>query len=188
MGIRETPSGHNADALFTKPRFGSKDAEHAWKKKCKAAREKQKVRIAVAPECVVETVRGVKRCAREELTVQDCGGRGNLEQLAKIGVVIRLSEHELKINTGTARNVVLRAHTSPTGIKDVGDVVEAREYDKDDEPAFTYTNSAGHHVTTDPVKHPSGEETLRRLVKAGLIEERKTRAKVQKAIKAARGE
>ena len=188
MGIRETPSGHNADALFTKPRFGSPESEEKWKKKCKAARLKQMWLIAVAPECVVETVRGVKRCASEELSQADCGGLGNLEQLAKIGVVIYLTAHELKINTGQARNVVLRAHTSPTGIKDVGDVVESSEYDKADEPSFQYTNAQGHHVTTNPVKYESGEEVLRRLVKAGLIEERKTRAKVQAAIKAARGE
>jgi hypothetical protein len=188
MGVKEIPSGHNRDALFNKPRFGSPETEQEWKKKCKAVREKQKVRIAVAPECVVETVRGVKRCASEELTPQECGGPVNLEQLTKVGAVIYLTAHELKINTGQARHVVLRAHTSPTGIKDVGDVVEAPEYDKADEPSFQYTNAQGHHVTTDPVKYESGEEVLRRLVKSGLIEERKTRAKVQAAIKAARGE
>ena len=188
MGVKEIPSGHNRDVLHSKPRFGSPETEQAWKKKCKVAGNKQTVRIAVAPECSVETVRGVTRKAGEELTPQECGGPVNLEQLERVGVVIHLSEHEWKINNGKARHVVTKAHTSPSGIKDVGDVVEAREYDKDDEPSFQYTNSAGHHVTADPVKHPSGEETLRRLVKAGLIEERKTRAKVQAAIKAARGE
>jgi hypothetical protein len=188
MGVKEIPSGHSQDALFNKPKFGSLEREQEWKKKCKAAREKQKVRIAVAPECAVETVRGVSRKAGEELTVQDCGGLGNAEQLARVGSVIHLSEHELKINTGAARHVVLRAHTSPSGIKDVGDVVESSEYDKADEPSFQYTNAQGHHITTDPVKYESGEEMLRRLVKSGLIEERKTRAKVQAAIKAARGE
>jgi hypothetical protein len=188
MGIKEAPSGHNADALFTKPRFGSLETEQVWKKKCKSVREKQKERIAVSPECSVTTIGGVVRRAAEELTVQDVGGLMNLERLEKVGVVIHLSEHEWKINNGQARHVVLKAHTSPSGIKDVGDVVEASEYDKADEPSFQYTNSQGHHITAPLVKHPSGEETLLRLVKAGLIEERKRTAAVRKAIKEARGE
>jgi hypothetical protein len=188
MGVLEAPTGQSRDVLFNKPKFGSPESEQAWKKKCKSVRAKQTEKIAVSPECSVTTIGGVVRRPGEGLTVQDCGGLGNVEQLAKIGPVIHLSEHEVKINTGQARHVVLKAHTSPTGIKDVGDVVEAPEYDKADEPAFTYTNAQGHHKAAEAIKHPPGEETLRRLVKAGLIEERKTRAKVQAAIKAARGE
>jgi hypothetical protein len=188
MGVLEAPTGQSRDVLFNKPKFGSLEREQEWKKKCKSVRAKQTEKIAVSLECSVTTIGGVVRRAGEELTVQDCGGLGNVEQLAKVGVVIHLSEHELKINTGIARHVVTRAHTSPSGIKDVGDVVEASEYDKADEPSFSYTNAVGHHITTDPVKYESGEEMLRRLVKAGLIEERKTRAKVQAAIRAAKGE
>ena len=189
MGIKETPSGHNRDALFTKPRFGSIEAEQAWKKKRKAAREKQKVRIAVAPECSVETVRGVSRKASEELSRAECGGPVNLEQLEKVGVVIHLTESEFKINNGTARHVIgSKAIIGARKIHDVGEVVEASDFDKADEPGFQYTNSQGHHVTAESVKHPAGEETLRRLVKAGFIKELKRRSAVQKAIKEARGD
>jgi hypothetical protein len=189
MGISEAPSGHNRDALFTKPRFGSTDTEDAWKKKCKAARVKQKVRIAVAPDCFVETVGGVKRCATEELTQAEVGGRVNLEQLEKVGVVICLSESEFKINNGTARHVIGRkAIIGSKKIHDVGEVVEASDFDRADDPAFSYTNTQGHHKEAEAVTYPSGEETLRRLVKNGFVQEMKTRAAVQKAIKAARGE
>jgi hypothetical protein len=189
MGIKETPSGHNADALFSKPRFGSTDTEEAWKKKCKAAREKQKVRIAVSPECSVETVRGVSRKASEELSQAECGGRANLEQLEKVGVVICLTESEFLINTGQAKHVIGRkAIIGAKKIHDVGEVVQASDFDKPDEPSFSFTTSEGFHKEAKAIKHPSGEETLRRLVKAGWIEELKTRAKVQAAIKAARGE
>jgi hypothetical protein len=190
MGIKERPSGHSADAVFTKPRFGSPDAVEAWEKKCKANRERQKVAIAVSPGCSVETVGGVSRKAGEEVTVQELGGPVNLDQLAKIGVVLHLNEHELKINTGVARHVVLQSHTMPgRRIADVGDVVEASDYHIDDEPERTYADPVTGRITTRPaVEYPSGEEKLRELVKRGFIEERKTRAKVQAAIKAARGE
>jgi hypothetical protein len=188
MGVLEAPTGQSRDVLFNKPRFGSTETEEAWKKACKSVREKQKARIGVSPECSVTTIGGVVRGGREELTAQEVGGLVNLDQLAKIGVVIHLSEHEWKINNGAARHVVLRAHTSPSGIKDVGDVVEASEYDKANEPAFSFTTSQGHHKEAAAVTYPSGEEKLRELVKKGLVEERKTRAKVQAAIKAARGE
>jgi hypothetical protein len=188
MGIKETPSGHNADALFSKPRFGSTDTEEAWKKKCKSVREKQKVRIAVAPECAVETVRGVTRKDGEELTAPELGGLVNLEQLERVGAVIHLTESEFLISTGQARHVIGRkAIIGSKKIHDVGEVVQASDFDKPDEPSFSFTTSEGFHKTAKAIKHPSGEETLRRLVKAGFIKELKTRAKVQAAIKAARG-
>ena len=187
--IKEIPSAHTHDALFSKPKFGSKESEQKWKAKRKTARERQKVRIAVSPECSVETVRGVSRKAGEELSQAEVGGLGNLTQLEKVGVVIHLSDSEFKINNGEARHVIgKKAIIGTKKILDVGEVVSAEDFAKADEPSFQYTNSAGHHVTTNPVKYESGEEVLRRLVKSGLIEERRTRAKVQAAIKAARGE
>jgi hypothetical protein len=189
MGVQEMPSGHNADALWTKPKFGSLESEEKWKKRCKTVREKQKVRIAVAPECSVETVRGVSRKAGEELSQAECGGRANLEQLEKVGVVIHLSESEFLIATGEARHVIGRkAIIGTKKIHDVGEVVQASDFDKADEPSFSFTTSEGFHKTAKAIKHPSGEETLQRLVKRGFIREVKRAAAVRKAIAEAKGE
>jgi hypothetical protein len=189
MGVLEAPSGHNRDVLFNKPRQGSEDGVEAAKKKNEAAHKTRKERISVADGCSVTTIAGVVRRSGEELTQAEVGGPVNLDQLAKIGVVIHLTESEFLINTGQARHVIGRkAIIGAKKIHDVGEVVQASDFDKPDEPSFSFTTSEGHHKTAEAIKHPSGEETLRRLVKAGWIEERKTRAKVQAAIKAARGE
>ena len=189
MGVLEAPTGQSRDVLFSKPKFGSLESDQAWKKKCKSVRPKQTEKIAVSPECSVTTIGGVVRRAGEELTQAEVGGPVNLDQLAKIGVVIHLTESEFLINTGQAKHVIGRkAIIGAKKIHDVGEVVQPSDFDRPDEPSFSFTNAQGHHKTAEAIKHPSGEETLQRLVKAGWIKELKRTAAVRKAIAEAKGE
>jgi len=155
---------------------------------CDKARKSQKYWIAVAPKCTVTTIGDVVRHGDEELTLAEIGGRGNLDQLERIGVVIHLSESEFKVNNGLAKHVVTRSVTYAGKIHAPGDVVEPEDFVKADEPEFQYTDRNGAHRVSPSRTHPSGEEKLRELVKRGFIEERKRVAAVQKAIKEARGE
>ena len=111
MGIRDI-SPQDFTAPYKRPRFGSVEAEEAWKKRQADRRAVQKLIAEVAEACSIETVRGTTLRDGEEVTPADVGGQVNLDRLARIGAVNQVSENQAKTNAGGFEFTALRSFTA----------------------------------------------------------------------------
>jgi|GEM_PF-5281782 len=183
MGIQDI-SSENFVAPYTRPHFGTAEAEEAWKQRQAKRREKQKVIAEVAEGCSVSTVGGAMKRDGEELAPGDVGGMANLERLARVGAVNMISENQLKSNAGEYEYTATRSFTHGGRIYDVGEGFSAEELDV---PA----TEPERVVTLDGkiVEHPGrpaipGAETVESLIKRQLAKRAELRKRVTRAVKA----
>jgi len=182
MGIRELEP-ENFVAPYKRPRFGSAEAEAAWKDRQAKRKAKQTVLAVVAEGCSVETVRGTTLRDGEEVTPADAGGGVNPDRLASVGAVNKVTENEAKTNAGEFEFVAVRSFTYPGGIVGEGEGFDAEQLDRPGtEPSQAVTTQG------KIVEHPGrpavdGAAKAEELVKRGLAERARLRAKVTAAVK-----
>jgi hypothetical protein len=183
MGIRELES-ENFVAPYKRPRFGSGEAEEAWKQRNAKRREKQTVLAVVAEGCSVETVRGTTLRDGEEVTAADVGGGVNLDRLASVGAVNMISENQRKTNAGEYEFTAKKAFTAGGRIYDVGEGFNGEELDMPGEEPSQAVTHAGKIVEHPGRPAVDGAALAEALIKGQLAERAELRKRVTKAVKA----
>ena len=182
MGIRDI-SPANFIVPYKRPRFGSVEAEEAWKQRNAKRREKQTVIAEVAEACSVETVRGTTLRDGEQVTPADVGGQVNLTRLRSVGAVNMVTANQAKTNAGGFEFTALRSFTHNGRIYDVAEGFSAEELDvpgTEPSQAVTVDGRIVEHPGRPPV---DGAKLTEQLVKNGLAERAKLTDKVRQAAK-----
>jgi hypothetical protein len=188
MGIRDI-SPENFVAPYKRPRFGSGEAEEAWKQRQADRRAVQTVLAAVAEGCSVETVGGAMLRDGEEVTPADVGGGVNLDRLASVGAVNKVTENEAKSSRGEFEFKFKKAVTHNGKIWDENESFNAPELDVPAEEPVQRIDGQGRVVMTQGRPAVVGAELTEQLIKRGLVERARLRdAVVAKAKKLLKGE
>jgi hypothetical protein len=184
MGIRDI-GPENFVAPYQRPRFGSGEAEEAWKQRNAKRREKQTVLAVVAEGCSVETVRGTTLRDGEEVTLGDVGGGVNLDRLASVGAVNKVDENTVKRNRGEYEFTALRSFTHNGKVYDVGEGFNAEQLDRPaEDPEPTVDPNTGKLRKGKGLTAVDGAALAEALIKGQLAKRAELRKRVAKAVKA----
>lgn len=182
--IREL-GGEQYDAVtnYTRPRYGSAEAEEAAKERNRERRKKQTVIAAVAEGCTVETVRGTTLRDGEEVRPEDVGGMAKLERLRGVGAVNMITENERKTRAGEYELTATKAFTHGGRVYDVGEGFNADELDVPGTDVHRAVGADG-RIVERPGRAPVvGSEYAEHLIERQLAERARLRAKVTAAVR-----
>ena len=163
MGIKELTEP-DIITPYKRPRFGTAEAEQAWKERQVKRRETQTVRDAVAEDCLIETVRGTTLRDGEEAVAAAVGGPANLDRLARVGAVNMISENQLKTNQGEYELITKRPFTHGGKIYDQGEGFNASDLDRPAEDPYQAIGPDGRIVTRQGRPAVDGAELAESLI------------------------
>jgi len=180
MGIRQKFAPSGPDIIYTVPKFGSGDAQEAWRDQCRKDKKGQTVETCVTRGCMVEDVNGVNHKEFQPVSAAQVGGGANLDRLVRAEAVSRVTEREARTNAGEFEFKTLTAISdgATQRLLDKGEGFNASELTVAATEPVQRIDDRGRVVTMEGTPEQPGEERAEDWIKRGIAERVKLRAKV----------